>query len=60
MTVFARSSESLAIPREHGSQSEELFRLLVESVRDYAIFMLDATGRVSTWNAGAERSSSRG
>jgi len=32
-----------------------LFRLLVASVRDYAIFMLDPTGRVATWNAGAER-----
>jgi PAS domain S-box-containing protein len=36
-------------------QSEERFRLLVESVKDYAIFMLDPTGRVSSWNAGAER-----
>ena len=31
------------------------FRLLVEAVKDYAIFMLDPTGRVATWNAGAER-----
>jgi PAS domain S-box-containing protein len=31
------------------------FRLLVESVKDYAIFMLDPDGRVTTWNAGAER-----
>ena len=31
------------------------FRLLVDSVRDYAIFMLDATGNVVTWNLGAER-----
>jgi len=36
-------------------QSEERFRLLVESIRDYAIFMLDPGGRVLTWNAGAER-----
>ena len=36
-------------------QSEERFRLLVESVRDYAIFMLDPAGIVLTWNAGAER-----
>ena len=35
--------------------SEERFRLLVESVRDYAIFMLDPTGHVLTWNLGAER-----
>jgi PAS domain S-box-containing protein len=36
-------------------ESEERFRLLVESVRDYAIFMLDPNGVVLTWNAGAER-----
>ena len=36
-------------------RSEERFRLLVESVRDYAIFMLDADGHVLTWNAGAAR-----
>ena len=35
--------------------SEERFRLLVESVRDYAIFMLDPEGRVASWNAGAQR-----
>ena len=34
--------------------SEE-YRLLVESVVDYAIFMLDEAGNVATWNAGAER-----
>src|SRR3954451_5221262 len=36
-------------------ESEERFRLLVDSVKDYAIFMLDPNGIVSTWNAGAER-----
>jgi PAS domain S-box-containing protein len=36
-------------------QSDERFRLLVESVKDYAIFMLDPTGHVATWNVGAER-----
>jgi PAS domain S-box-containing protein len=36
-------------------ESEERFRLLIESVRDYAIFMLDPDGRVVTWNTGAER-----
>ncbi|RYE04342.1 MAG: PAS domain-containing sensor histidine kinase, partial [Sphingomonadales bacterium] len=35
--------------------SEERFRLLVQSVTDYAIYMLDPTGHVSSWNAGAER-----
>jgi PAS domain S-box-containing protein len=36
-------------------QSEERFRLLVQGVKEYAIFMLDPDGRVSTWNTGAER-----
>ena len=35
--------------------SEERFRLLVQSVTDYAIYMLDREGRISSWNAGAER-----
>jgi PAS domain S-box-containing protein len=36
-------------------RSEERFRLLVDSVKDYAIFMLDPTGHIVTWNSGAER-----
>jgi formate hydrogenlyase transcriptional activator len=36
-------------------ESEQRFRLLVENVHDYAIFMLDPEGKVSTWNLGAER-----
>src|SRR5215212_7876675 len=36
-------------------KSEEDFRSLVESTRDYAIFMLDPQGRVASWDAGAER-----
>jgi PAS domain S-box-containing protein len=36
-------------------ESEARFRLLVETVRDYAIFLLDPEGCVATWNAGAER-----
>ncbi len=35
--------------------SEEKFRLLLESVQDYAIFMLDPEGHVMTWNNGARR-----
>src|SRR2546430_1241798 len=35
--------------------SEDVFRLMVENVKDYAIFMLDVGGRVASWNAGAER-----
>ena len=36
-------------------ESEERVRLMIESVKDYAIFMLDPSGRVMSWNAGAER-----
>ncbi len=36
-------------------ESEERFRLMVESVPDYAIFMLDPKGNIATWNKGAER-----
>jgi len=42
-------------PDAHPRDSEERFRLLVESARDYAIFMLDPQGNVLTWNPGAER-----
>lgn len=37
------------------SPTDDRFRLLVEAVQDCAIFMLDADGWVTTWNAGAER-----
>ena len=37
------------------AESEENLRLLIEGVKDHAIFGLDATGRVRDWNAGAER-----
>ena len=40
---------------ERRRKEAEGFRLLVESVKDYAIYMLDPRGVVTTWNAGAER-----
>ncbi|MFZ3310246.1 MAG: PAS domain S-box protein [Xanthobacteraceae bacterium] len=36
-------------------KSEQQFRLLVEGVTDYAIYMLDPQGRISSWNSGARR-----
>jgi PAS domain S-box-containing protein len=36
-------------------ESEQRFRLLVQGVTDYAIYMLSPTGHISNWNAGAER-----
>ena len=49
------------VTAEHQAQerlrrSEERFRLLVEAVEDYAIFMLDPAGHVMSWNSGAQRS----
>src|SRR4028118_2298048 len=43
------------LTREVLRQSEERFRLLVEGVKDYAIFMLDPHGHITTWNEGARR-----
>ena len=50
--MTAKRAEPAAVaPPESG----ETFRLLLEGVQDYAIFMLDGAGRVSSWNTGAER-----
>ncbi|MGH9937352.1 MAG: PAS domain S-box protein, partial [Blastocatellia bacterium] len=49
--IIARLKESVEAEKEIA----ERFRFLVEGVRDYAIFMLDARGRVINWNPGAER-----
>lgn len=40
---------------KHAHAAERQLKLLVEGVTDYAIYMLDTHGRVTTWNAGAER-----
>ena len=45
---------TLADERERRHAAEE-FKILVDGVKDYAIFMLDGNGRVTTWNSGAER-----
>ncbi len=55
---FAKVTRDLTDRREHEEElrrSEERFRLMVEGVRDYAIFMLDPSGHVASWNAGAEQ-----
>lgn len=43
------------IEREEALKGSELFRLLVNGVKDYAIFVLDPNGLISTWNVGAQR-----
>jgi PAS domain S-box-containing protein len=55
---FAKVTRDLTQRRGHEEElrrSEERFRLLIEGVADYAIFMLDPNGKVATWNSGAER-----
>ncbi len=57
-----RIATALGTPRTGGRpeeqtrlREEELFRLLVEGVGDYAIFMLDPGGHIASWNLGAQR-----
>jgi PAS domain S-box-containing protein len=47
--------QAAILQKEELRASEERFRLLVDGVRDYALFMLDPDGRIASWNAGAER-----
>jgi PAS domain S-box-containing protein len=48
-----RHERQLAV--EQLREAEERYRLVIEHVRDYAIFFLDAEGRIATWNPGAKR-----
>jgi PAS domain S-box-containing protein len=55
----AEASRPLPVPIDRArlgdpSRNAELFRLLVESIRDYAIFVLDPDGKILTWNPGAQ------
>ena len=43
------------MPRAGLGESERQFRLLVQNVTDYAIYMLDPEGHIATWNPGGER-----
>ena len=55
---FGKVMRDLTQRRAHEEDlrhSEERFRLLVDRVMDYAIFMLDVNGYITTWNSGAER-----
>jgi two-component system cell cycle sensor histidine kinase/response regulator CckA len=43
------------LKRQAMRQTEERFRLVIESLQDYAVFMMDPQGRITMWNLGAER-----
>jgi PAS domain S-box-containing protein len=53
MEMDSSLAERLLLGRSH--PTDELFRLLVTSVSDYAIYLLDPAGQVVSWNEGAER-----
>jgi PAS domain S-box-containing protein len=58
LLAFSKITRDLTLRREQEERmrhSEERFRLLVDSVTDYAIYMLDKDGLVVSWNAGAQR-----
>jgi len=55
---FAKITRDMTEQREAQQallESERRFRILIQGVTDYAIFMLDPEGRVTNWNAGAQR-----
>ena len=55
---FAKITRDITAKREQEKslyETEQRFRMLVQGVRDYAIYMLDAEGRVTNWNSGAEK-----
>jgi len=55
---FAKITRDMTTQREAQQalvESEQRFRILIQGVTDYAIFMLDPEGRVTNWNAGAQR-----
>src|SRR5256885_3334748 len=55
---FAKITRDMTEKREAQQallEAERSFRILVQGVTDYAIYMLDPEGRVTSWNAGAER-----
>ena len=61
-SLYCTQMEFQDVTEEHRKRLEmeerlytnETFRILVETVKDYAIFMLDPNGKIATWNAGAQ------
>lgn len=54
-TVILRDVSERKRREDELRQSETRYRLLIDGVQDYAIYLLDPAGRIASWNAGAER-----
>lgn len=54
ISAISREITAQKLAEQHLRESEERFRLLVESVKDYAIFRIDPNGKISSWNKGAQ------
>jgi hypothetical protein len=55
IALYKHDTDRVIAEERARRQAAEEFRLIVENVRDYAIFKLEPDGRVATWNTGAER-----
>ena len=55
LTLDKLPAHGVGLVSPTGEDQNRRFRLLVESIKDYAIIMLDPAGRVTTWNEGADR-----
>jgi PAS domain S-box-containing protein len=53
--VSATNAKALSLAEDAVRDCEEKYRLLLDGIEDYAIFMIDPQGQVLSWNAGAER-----
>ncbi len=54
-TRDAKLRESARKAQQQLRQTEERYRLVIESVQDYAIFLMDPEGKIMSWNSGAEK-----
>ncbi len=53
--IYEKTNPVVNRKPEYLKPDEEGFRLLVDSIKDYAIFMIDTTGHITSWNKGAEK-----
>src|SRR3954468_4570308 len=54
-SVMRRASNPKHMSEQNPSETSEIFELMVEQVKDYAIFLLNKEGFILSWNEGARR-----